>query len=52
MWINSQGLFLSPLVIEDEVIKLINDEITAQTEVGVFENAQTQAEVAEEEDAE
>ena len=40
------------VVDEDEVIKLINDEITAQTEVGVFENAQTQAEVAEEEDAE
>lgn len=33
---------------EDEIIQEINDEITAQTEVGVFENAQTQAEVAEE----
>ena len=37
---------------DDEVISTINDEITAQAEVGVFETAQTQAEVAEEEDAE
>ena len=36
------------VVDEDDVIKQINDEITAQTEVGVFETAQTQAEVAEE----
>ncbi len=40
------------VVDEDEIIKIINDEITAQTEVGVFENAQTQVEVTEEEDAE
>ena len=33
---------------DDAVIKTINDEITAQTEVGVFETAQTQAEVEEE----
>ena len=37
---------------DDAVISTINDEITAQAEVGVFETAQTQAEVAEEEDAE
>ena len=37
-------------VIDDDiVIKTINDEIEAQTEVGVFETAQTQAEVSEEE---
>ena len=34
---------------DDQIISSINDEIEAQTEVGVFENAQTQAEVAEEE---
>ena len=37
---------------DDAVISTINDEITAQAEIGVFETAQTQAEVAEEEDAE
>ena len=37
---------------DDAVISTINDEITAQAEVGVFETAQTEAEVAEEEDAE
>ena len=37
------------VVDDDDVIKTINDEITAQSEVGVFETAQTQAEVAEEE---
>ena len=36
------------VVDDDDVIKTINDEITAQSEVGVFETAQTQAEVAEE----
>ena len=37
-------------VIDDDiVIKTINDEIEAQTEVGVFETAQTVAEVSEEE---
>jgi len=36
-------------VIDDDIIiKTINDEIEAQTEVGVFETAQTQAEVSEE----
>jgi len=34
---------------DDQIISSINDEIEAQTEVGVFENAQTQAEVSEEE---
>ena len=33
---------------DDEVIRTINDEIDRQSEVGVFETAQTQAEVAEE----
>ena len=37
------------VVDDDDIIKTINDEITAQSEVGVFETAQTQAEVAEEE---
>jgi hypothetical protein len=34
---------------DDKIISSINDEIEAQTEVGVFETAQTQAEVSEEE---
>ena len=33
---------------DDKIISSINDEIEAQTEVGVFETAQTQAQVAEE----
>ena len=40
------------VVDDDEIIRTINDEIDSQAEIGVFETAQTQAEVAEEEDAE
>ena len=36
------------MIDDDAVISTINDEITAQSEVGVFETAQTEAEVAEE----
>ena len=43
---------VSAVIDDDAVISTINDEITAQAEIGVFETAQTQAEVAEEEDAE
>ena len=43
---------MDAVVDDDEVIRTINDEIDRQAEVGVFETAQTQAEVAEEEDAE
>ena len=39
---------VSAVIDDDAVISTINDEITAQTEVGVFETAQTEAEVAEE----
>ena len=43
---------MGAVIDDDAVISTINDEITAQAEIGVFETAQTQAEVAEEEDAE